>query len=142
MSSVDAAQQLRARGHRVTTQRRLVLEAVAALGHATPEQIHGAISPPVDLSTVYRTLELLESVELVHHTHFGHGSPSYSAAATADHLHLVCRECAGVAEAQPSVLADLVRTLERENGFAVDVEHVALTGRCADCRRRHTDTHT
>ena len=141
MSSVDAAQQLRARGHRVTTQRRQVLEAVAALGHATPEQIHAAISPPVDLSTVYRTLELLESVELVHHTHFGHGSPSYSAAATSDHLHLVCRECSAVAEAQASALVDLVRALDRDKGFAVDVEHVALTGRCAACRRRHNDMH-
>jgi Fur family ferric uptake transcriptional regulator len=142
VSSVDAAQQLRARGHRVTTQRRLVLEAVAALGHATPEQIHAAISPPVDLSTVYRTLELLESVELVHHTHFGHGSPSYSVAASADHLHLVCRECAGVVEVKTFALAALVRTLERENGFAVDVEHVALTGRCEACRKRHTDMPT
>src|SRR3954447_19831277 len=121
VNSVDAAQQLRARGHRVITQRRLVLEAVAALGHATPEQIHAAITPPVDLSTVYRTLELLESVELVHHTHFGHGSPSYSAAASADHLHLVCRDCAAVTEVQTAALAQLVRTLERQDGFLVDV---------------------
>jgi len=141
MTTVDAAGQLRARGHRVTAQRRQVLEAVASLGHATPEQIHAAISPPVDLSTVYRTLELLESVELVHHTHFGHGSPSYSAAATADHLHLVCRECSGVVEAQASALTDLVRVLDRDKGFAVDVEHVALTGRCEACRRRHNDMH-
>src|SRR5690348_11235276 len=57
------ADELRSRGLRLTAQRQLVLEAVFALGHATPDQIHAQVSKTaagVNITTVYRTLELLE----------------------------------------------------------------------------------
>ena len=69
---------LRASGFRVTPQRQLVLEAVTKLEHATPEEIFGDIhqrARGVNVSTVYRTLEVLEKVGLVTHTHLGHGAP-------------------------------------------------------------------
>ena len=74
---------LRARGYRLTPQRQLVLEAVADLGHATPEDIVTAVrrtASGINISTVYRTLELLEELGLVTHTHLGHGPPTYHAA--------------------------------------------------------------
>ena len=69
---------LRASGYRVTPQRQLVLEAVTKLEHATPEEIFADIHQTargVNVSTVYRTLELLEQIGLVTHTHLGHGAP-------------------------------------------------------------------
>jgi len=55
----DLATRLRSRGMRMTPQREHVLAAVRDLGHATPEQISDAV-PGVDITTVYRTLEVLE----------------------------------------------------------------------------------
>ena len=66
---------LRAGGYRVTPQRQLVLEAVARLEHATPEEIYGEVRQTargINVSTVYRTLELLEQLGLVQHTHIHH----------------------------------------------------------------------
>ena len=54
----DLAERLRSRGLRMTAQRDRILAAVRQLGHATPEQINDAVAD-VDLTTVYRTLELL-----------------------------------------------------------------------------------
>ena len=68
-------QELRSRGYRVTPQRQLVLEAVAALDHATPEEIAANVqrtAKGVTISTIYRTLELLDSLGLVAHTHLNH----------------------------------------------------------------------
>jgi len=65
-------EQLRARGYRVTPQRQLVLEAVARLDHATPEEIGTQVQQTargVNISTIYRTLELLEQIGMVTHTH-------------------------------------------------------------------------
>ena len=65
-------EQLRARGYRVTPQRQLVLEAVARLDHATPEEIGAQVQQTargVNISTIYRTLELLEQIGMVTHTH-------------------------------------------------------------------------
>ena len=69
---------LRARGDRVTPQRQLVLAAVTKLEHATPEEIWADVQQTasgVNISTIYRALELLEQLGLVTHTHLGHGAP-------------------------------------------------------------------
>ena len=134
----DWQTELRARGYRLTPQRQLVLESVGELGHGTPEEIAGAVrrtTATVNISTVYRTLELLEHIGLVRHTHLGHGAPTYSVATDDDHVHLVCRDCGEVQEAGVEVLGEVVERLEAERGFRVDVGHLAVFGRCRGCTR-------
>ncbi|MQA88026.1 MAG: transcriptional repressor [Streptosporangiales bacterium] len=131
--------ELRARGYRVTPQRQLVLEAVTALQHATPEEVLEQVrrtAHGVNISTVYRTLELLEELGLVTHTHLGHGAPTYHAAADADHVHLVCRECGKITEVSPAIADTLVQDLRAEQGFEPDIHHLTVFGRCAECRGR------
>ena len=136
------AERLRARGLRLTSQRRQVLEAVAALDHATPEAIGvrlreeaGAAGAAPDVSTVYRTLELLERLGLVWHTHLGKGAPVYHAAEH-PHVHVVCSSCGAIASADPAVLEAAAERLAADLGFSVDVGHVALSGTCRNCRAR------
>lgn len=139
MSDDGWQEELRARGYRLTPQRELVLEAIAELGHATPEDVTAAvrrIAASVNVSTVYRTLELLESLGLVTHAHLGHGPATYHLAAAAAHAHLVCRGCAAVTEAEPAALEALVRILDAEAGFLPDLGHLAVFGTCAACRAR------
>lgn len=130
------AEVLRARGLRMTPQRQLVLDAVRQLGHATPEQVHSSVqrvADSVNITTVYRTLELLEELGLVNHTHLSHGAPTYHPADERQHIHLVCRGCGTVEGVDPGVLQPLVERLEQQHGFLLDVGHVALFGRCASC---------
>ena len=128
---------LRARGYRVTPQRQLVLAAVTKLEHATPEEIWADVQQTasgVNISTIYRALELLEQLGLVTHTHLGHGAPSYHLAAEAEHVHLVCAECGRITEVAPEAVAPLVSALERNHGFLTDVGHLTVFGRCQSCR--------
>ena len=130
--------QLRARGYRVTPQRQLVLEAVTALEHATPEEICARVQQTargVNISTVYRTLELLEQISLVTHSHLGHGAPSYHLAAEAEHVHLICRECGRIEQVGPAAVAPLVAALDAEQDFEIDVRHLTVFGRCGTCRK-------
>jgi Fur family ferric uptake transcriptional regulator len=127
---------LRDRGLRATPQRRHVLEAVDALGHATPEQVCEHVQrrdADVSLATVYRTLELLEELGLVTHAHLEHGAPTYHSVRSREHLHLVCRSCGRVQEADARHGHALAAALEAERGFLTDVRHLALHGLCADC---------
>ena len=134
----DLAERLHARGLRMTPQRERVLRAVRELGHATPEEIFET-APEVDLATVYRTLELLEELGMVRHTHLDHGAPAYRPAED-DHVHVVCHDCGSVVEA-PSGLADeLERRLRSERGFWVDRAHLTVFGRCADCTEQLPST--
>ena len=129
-------EELRARGYRVTPQRQLVLEAVTMLRHGTPEEIGTEVQRTargVNISTVYRTLELLEELGLVKHTHLGHGPPTYHLATEADHVHLVCRDCGEVRDAPPGVANGLIKVLDDEYGFETDVHHLTVYGRCRTC---------
>ena len=129
---------LHRRGLRMTPQRQLVLDAVATLGHATPEAICARVqetAPAVNITTIYRTLDLLEQLGIVRHTHLGHGAPTYATAGH-EHVHLVCHRCGGVDEVDATVLDDLAAALHRGTGFDLDPTHVALSGLCRDCTDR------
>jgi Fur family transcriptional regulator, ferric uptake regulator len=128
-------QTLHQRGMRMTPQRQLVLDALVELEHATPERVCQHVqrsTPTVNITTIYRTLELLESLGIVRHTHLGHGAPSYSVHEHG-HVHLVCHSCGDVIEAPREVMEELRGTLRGRYGFALDVSHLALSGTCRKC---------
>ena len=127
---------LRERGLRLTPQRQLILEAVHELGHATPEQVHNHVrerAAGVNITTVYRTLELLEELQLVTHAHLSHGAPTYHPLGEHQHAHLVCRGCGDVQELPSSTLEALADDLCTTRGFRLDIGHVALFGVCGSC---------
>ncbi|MGI9003740.1 MAG: Fur family transcriptional regulator [Pseudonocardia sp.] len=131
---------LHQRGLRMTPQRQLVLDAVRDLGHATPEQICTQVqraAPAVNITTVYRTLDLMERIGLVRHTHLGHGAPTYSEQEH-QHVHLVCHSCSAIIEAPTDLLDGLADQLRAESGFELDVTHVALSGLCRTCHEAPT----
>lgn len=136
MADASLAEVLRSRGLRMTPQRQLVLDAVRQLGHATPEQVHAAVqqvADSVNITTVYRTLELLEELRLVTHTHLSRNAPTYHAIEEQQHIHLVCRNCGMVEGVDLAVLAPLAQQLAQQHGFQLDVGHVAFFGYCANC---------
>jgi len=126
---------LHERGLRMTPQRQLVLDAVRALHHGTPEQVCHQVqrtTPTVNITTIYRALDLLEGLGLVRHTHLGHGAPMYSAEEH-EHLHLVCHRCGRVTEQPKDLLAPVADRLRAECGFELDASHLALSGTCRTC---------
>ncbi len=127
----ELAARLRGRGLRLTQQRRDVLAAVRHLGHATPEQIHATVGE-ADLTTVYRTLELLEETGFVRHAHLGHGAPSYRPADD-DHIHVVCHHCGRVLDVDADLVDELAASLQNTQGFQLDRGHFTVFGKCADC---------
>lgn len=125
------AAELRSRGMRFTPQRAQVLATVRELGHATPEEISAAVDG-VDVTTVYRALELLEQLGFVRHTHLGHGAPSYRPAED-EHIHVVCHDCGRVVNTDPGFVDELAAQLRKDSGFVLDRSHFTVFGRCRDC---------
>lgn len=127
---------LRARGGRVTTARRQLLEALfASAGHRTAEDLTAEIqarAPDIHLSTIYRNLDELERLGVIVHTHLGHGPASYHLSSSA-HGHLVCERCGLTLEAPRELFASLSKGAEARFGFHIDPRHFAVLGRCADC---------
>jgi Fur family transcriptional regulator, ferric uptake regulator len=138
----DLAEVLRSHGMRLTAPRQLVLEAVYRLGHATPDQVHATVAERaagVNITTVYRTLELLEQLGLITHAHLSHGSATFHPVGEDQHAHLVCRRCGEIEEIPVTSLDGLADQLRASSGFELDAGHVALFGRCGECSTAQSD---
>lgn len=134
---MDLAKDLRAKGKRLTVQRRLVLDAVQrARHHVTAEEVARRVrtqAAEIDPSTVYRNLEALEELGYVTHTHLGGRVTRWHRADTHRHGHLVCRVCGAEEEVSVSLFAPLTRRLRTERGFEADLAHSAVEGICRKC---------
>ena len=134
----DVRGRLRARGLRWTPQRRVLVEVLARVdGHVTgAELVEGcrAIDPATTPSTVYRTLDVLEELGLVSHSHGLEGRQEFHVRPVDDHGHLVCTACGRSWELAAHEVAPLVGGLRESRGFEVAVDHLSIEGRCASCR--------
>jgi Fur family ferric uptake transcriptional regulator len=134
----DMAASLREVGYRLTPQRMMILAAMhQSAGHITAEAIHERVKeqyPFVDISTVYRTLQLLKKLRLITETDLGEGVVEYELSERGRHHHLVCRQCGKTAALDDSFLRPLADRLQEVHGFEADLEHFAIFGICAACQ--------
>ena len=130
-------ERIRARGMRWTPQRRALIDVLASTdGHVTGAELVERCreaDPATTPSTVYRTLDLLEELGFISHSHSADGREQYHVLPEAEHGHLECLGCGTTWEIPESEARSLVQGIERERGFAVDVTHLSIAGRCEAC---------
>lgn len=111
-------------------------------GHISAEEIHQRVRqqyPFVDISTVYRTLNLLKKLRLITETDLGGGCVRYERLERGRHHHLVCRQCGTSVSLDHSLLAPLEERLLRQYDFAADLDHFAIFGLCRKCQKQPTE---
>jgi len=131
--------QIRQAGYRLTRPRLAVLHAVAESDVAlTAGQVHRrarARYPRLGLVTVYRTLDLLVSLELVPRLPTETGGQVYLRADQRPPGHvLICRSCHCAVEVPCAGLEEMTERLERQTGFTIQGHWLELFGLCPTCR--------
>lgn len=131
---------LRQRGLRLTHQRELVLSVLHELeAPTTAEEIFARVrirSQNIDISTVYRTLELFQELQLVSGFDAGDGIRRYEhLGVAAPHHHLVCQTCGKSLSVPLAELASLTAYLAETYHFATDPGGLTLSGVCATCQK-------
>ena len=133
----DAAKGLRQAGLRMTPQRLMVMEAVFHHeGHITAEEVHAKVQtryPYVDLSTVYRTLQVLKEQHMVAKLHAPDGPTQYEALLAGHHHHAVCLTCGAELELSPETLDPIREQLLAQYGFRAELTHMVICGVCRAC---------
>ena len=123
----------------MTPQRMMILSAIEnSDNHISAEEIYAQVVakyPHVNISTIYRTLELLKRLGLVTETDLGGGRVRYHPTDKGHHHHLVCRECGAVIDLDESVLFPIRNVLLRDYEFIADLRHLAIFGRCMNCSK-------
>ena len=128
----DAVAELRRRGMRLSTARRLVLEALyGADGPVSALRLSELLG--IDATSVYRNLEALEREGLVRHIHLGHGPGLYALHSREEREYLYCESCAKVTPVAPRALDPTRRRLRERFGYEVRFTHFALVGLCTSC---------
>jgi Fur family ferric uptake transcriptional regulator len=133
----DYIQLLRSHGYRVTPQRLIVLDAVCEVGgHATLGAVMARVKtldPTIDLSTIYRALDVWVEVGLVVVSDMGEEGKVYKIAGDSTHHHLICQSCGKVLTIRTDELKPLLDQLQAQYGFVVRADHLSLPGLCRDC---------
>ena len=131
---------LAAQGYRMTPQRLMIITAIEnSNDHTSAEDIFGQVVqkyPNVNISTVYRTLDLLEELGMVTKTDLGGGSVRYHPVDKGHHHHLVCRDCGAIIDLDEAALTNLKDSLLQDYSFVADLKHLGIWGRCVRCNRK------
>jgi Fur family transcriptional regulator, ferric uptake regulator len=129
---------LKEQGYRLTPQRTAVWETLrGAGGHMTAEEVAGATRlrlPGIDTSTVYRTLELLVSLDLVTETKLGSARSYFEVSPDPGHHHFVCDCCGTVGHFGDELFRPLYHALEGGEGFTPTRARATVFGVCRQCR--------
>jgi Fur family transcriptional regulator, ferric uptake regulator len=132
VSLADAVAALRERGLRLSTPRRLVLEALfAADGPVSAEHLTRLLR--LDLASVYRNLETLERHGLVRHVHLGHGPGLYALRGAGEHEYLFCERCGAVRALSPEELNPVRERVRECFGYEARFTHFPIVGTCPAC---------
>lgn len=130
---------LRARGLRWTPQRRVLVDVLSRTdGHVTGAELVERcreLDPGTIPSTVYRTLDVLEELGVLSHSHGADGREEFHVLPDSEHGHLYCQRCGAQWELtadDPAVVAS-VEAFAAQRGFVVNVSHLTMIGHCDAC---------
>ncbi len=131
---------LEGKGYRLTPQRLIILTDLQKSGdHISAEAIYDKVRrryPTINVSTIYRTLELLEKLNLVTSTDMGGGTRQYHYIESSKHHHLVCKSCGDIMEFSSSHLQPLKDALDKEYKFKTNLNHLVIYGLCFRCQQK------
>jgi len=125
-------------GYKLTPQRLMILKSVEdADSHISAEEIFDQIRahyPQMNISTVYRTLDLVKELGLVTETDMGDGRARYQCMGKGRyHHHLICEKCGEIINMDTSILNPLWADIQQKHDFKVNMKHLAIFGRCNKC---------
>jgi Fur family ferric uptake transcriptional regulator len=140
-------QQLSAHNYKLTPQReatvRVLLENEE--DHLSAEDVYLLVkekAPEIGLATVYRTLELLSELQIIHKLNFGDGVTRYefrAEGAEHHHHHLICLNCGTVDEIMEDLLGPIEKQVEKEYDFQIVDHRLTFHGICHRCKGKVSD---
>lgn len=141
MPAAGIQDSLRARGVRLTRQRRILLDLIDHSGkHLDAESLYQLAKekdPKLNRVTVYRTLKLLKAGGLVDELdlmHYGGDQHYYETRLKQEHAHVICLRCGKVEEFFGEPLQKLRRQVEAHFGFQILLARTEIGGYCPHCQ--------
>ncbi|MFM1652804.1 Fur family transcriptional regulator [Brevibacillus sp. B_LB10_24] len=134
-------QQLQSHNYKLTPQREATVRVLLEneQDHLSAEDVYMLVkekAPEIGLATVYRTLELLSELRILHKMNFGDGVARYDLSddnSEHHHHHLVCRHCGTVDEIFEDLLSGVDERLKANYNFVMLDHRLTFYGICHRC---------
>jgi len=135
----ELTDRLRRKSRKVTAPRQAILSILRARSHpmSTKEIFSALPQGDCDLATVYRSINLLESMGMVKRFEFGDGIARFELLQEGDdghHHHLVCTRCAGIVEIDECGMHELESKIAQRNRFKAVTHKLEFFGICPQCQ--------
>ena len=138
LTSQQLSDILRSNGYKVTPQRLAVYEALAATkSHPTAEMLFSTLQPnypSMSFATVYKTVEILQKINVIQILNTGEDSMRYDAD-TSIHHHIQCMSCGRVDDLNDLDSLALVKDAEKLSGYEIVGHQFYFFGVCPECRK-------
>lgn len=129
----DLEQRCITAGLKMTGPRKTILKVLgASMDHPSVEEVYErarAIDSSISIATVYRTLNMLDELDLVTRHEFNESFSRYETNDGSHHHHLIDMESGEVIEFQNAELENLKERIAREMGFELIDHRLELYGR-------------
>lgn len=143
----DLRKRFRENQYKMTPQRLKVLEVFTEHpdSHLSAEEVFHLVrvgAPEIGLATVYRTLEMLNGIDILQRIEFGDGRSRYEMSAADSphsHHHLICRKCGEVKEFEDDLLETVESFVSRKTDFQITDHQVKFYGFCKGCQSERGD---
>jgi Fur family ferric uptake transcriptional regulator len=132
--------QLSEQGYKLTRQRKAVAEVVThahtRLSAAEVLEQAQRVCPDLGLTTVYRTLEILEQMGVIRRVHLDDGCEGFAPASAEHGHHLICSRCRETIEFEDCNLSTLLKRVSEQTGFTIEQHWLELVGLCPACQKK------
>ena len=134
------ATQLNQHGYKLTRHRKAVVEVMTlANTRLTAAEVFTKAHrecPDLGLTTVYRTLEILEQLGTIRRVHLEDGCEAFAPTAIEHGHYLICANCQTTIEFEGCDLTAMLDRIADQTGFAIDQHWLELVGRCPKCQKK------
>lgn len=136
--AMDLARNIKKNGNRLTKQREVIIDALTSF--STPKTAAEIFTylrkhqVRVDLVSIYRTLNLLSRIGVIHEFEFGEGKKRYEIMSEEKHHHhFVCESCGTVDQINIDE-QKLIDQVSSNNTYTIRRHSLEFFGLCADCK--------
>lgn len=134
-------EKLQRKSYKITPQRQIILKVFLdnMQHHLSAEEVYAIVKeycPEMGLATVYRTIEILANLDILHKIDFGDGRTRYEVTneEVHHHHHLICVDCGKVMEFNDDFLETLEVWVAKKTKFYVIDHQLKFYGYCEECQ--------
>jgi Fur family transcriptional regulator, peroxide stress response regulator len=140
-SDAAAIEALRNKGYKATPQRIAICRiALHSREHPSAQSVYDEVKkvhPTVSLATVYKTLQVLRDLDLIHELSLPQGQARFDPYLK-PHVNLICHQCGKIEDLDDPTAREISERVSATTKFKPNGQRIDVYGICQKCNKVNT----